>query len=118
MVLDGASTVGVVEDESLCIHVQSTDVYIKTGGQGKPTLVHCTKKGILSVCLITEGRTIRMNIPVRIVPGFGVNILPERFFLQRRFHVDKHYDTVNVLSPDRKLVLTGKALHYDPKSWL
>ena len=96
MVLDGVTTVGVVEAESLCTNVQGTDLYIKTGGQGKPTLVHCTKTGILPVCLSVQGRTVRMNI----VPGFGVNILPECFFLQKRFRVDKQYDTVTVTSPD------------------
>ena len=87
MVLAGASTVGVVEDESLCTNVQRTDLHIKTGGQGKPTLVHCTKTGILPVCLSVQGCTVRMNIPVRIVPGFGVNIFPECFFLQKHFRV-------------------------------
>ena len=114
MVLDGASTVGVVENESLCTSVQRADLHIKTGGQGKPTLVHCTKTGILPVCLSVQGRTVRVNIPVRIVPGFGVNILPECFFLQKRFRVDKQYDTVTVTSPDNKLVLEGKALHHNP----
>ena len=39
MVLGGASTVGVVEDESLRTNVQGpgADLHIKTGGQGKPT---------------------------------------------------------------------------------
>ena len=55
-----------------------------------------------------------MNIPVRIVPGFGVNILPECFF----FRVDKQYDTVTVTSPDDKIVLECKALHHNPGSWL
>ena len=59
-----------------------------------------------------------MNIPVRIVPGFGVNILPECFFLQKHFRVDKQYDTVTVTSPDNKVVLEGKALHHNPGSWL
>ena len=47
-----------------------------------------------------------------------MNILPECFFLQKRFRVNKQYDTVTVTSPDNKLVLEGKALHYNPGSWL
>ena len=43
MVLDGASTVGVVEDESLCTNVQEADLHIKTGawpGQADPGALH------------------------------------------------------------------------------
>ena len=80
--------------------------------------MHCTKTGILPVCLSVQGRTVRMNIPVRIVPGFGGSILPECFFLQKHFRVDKQYDTVTVNSPDDNIVLAGKALHYNPGSWL
>ena len=58
-----------------------------------------------------------MNIPVRIVPGFGVNILLECFFLQNK-NAFEQYDTVTVTSPDNKLVLEGKALHHNPGSWL
>ena len=118
MVLDGASTVGIVEDESLCIQVQPADLHIRTGGQGKPTLVHCTKVGILPAVLVTDGRKIRMAIPVRIVPGFGVNILPECFFLQRGFSVNKQSTTVTVSTACGKAILRGKALHYKPNSCL
>ena len=116
-VLDGASTCGVVEDERLCTDVCAADIFIKTGGQGKPNLVHCRKVGTLTLQQVVEGRTVVLKLKVRIVPGFGVNILPESYFLKKNFSVNKTGDTVRVLSPDNKLVLTGSACKHDT-SWL
>ena len=118
VVLDGASTVGVVEDERWCVGVKAASIYVKTGGQGKPTIIHCTKIGLLPISMVVEGRTVQINVPVRIIPGFGCNIIPECFFLKKRFDVNKSYDTVFITDPTGKLVMQGKALHYDPGSWL
>ena len=52
VVLDGSSTVGVVEDESRCVDVKSANIYVKTGGQGKPNIIHYTKIGILPIRII------------------------------------------------------------------
>ena len=116
-VLDGASTCGVVEDESLCTNVRDADIYIKTGGQGKPNLVHCRKVGDLTVKQVVDGRTVVLKLTVRIVPGFGVNILPESYFLKKNFSVNKTGNTVRIQTPDNKLVLTGSAQRHDA-SWL
>jgi histone deacetylase 1/2 len=118
VVLDGASTVGVVEDERWCVSVKTANIYVKTGGQGKPTIIHCTKIGLLPISMVVEGRSVQINVPVRIIPGFGCNIIPECFFLKKRFDVSKSYDTVSITDPTGKLVMQGKALHYDPGSWL
>ena len=118
VVLDGASTVGVVEDERHCVDVKSANIYVKTGGQGKPNIIHCTKIGILPIRMVADGRIIHINIPVRIIPGFGCNIIPECFFLKKHFDVNKRHDTVTITDPNAKLVMQGKALHYDPGSWL
>ena len=115
MVIDGAATVGVVQDERHCIDIKPCDVYIKTGGKGKPTLVHCTKTGVLKASTKIDGKTIELRVPVRIVPGFGVDILPECFFLQKRFAVNKLHTKLEVWTPkpNSVLVLTGDALKYE-----
>jgi hypothetical protein len=52
-----------------------------------------------------------------IIPGFGVDILPECFFLKKNFTVNKTGRQAQVLTPDGKLVLRGKAMKHN-SSWL
>ena len=89
MVLDGASTVAVVQDESKCIDIEDVNKYIKTGGQGKPTLVHCKRQGVLPIDMIVDGKRLQVRLPARIIPGFGVDVLPECFFLKKNFSINK-----------------------------
>jgi hypothetical protein len=118
LVLDGASTIGVVEDETLCVDIQDVNLFVKVGGNGKPHLVVCKKIGILPIDTTTDGRRIRVNLPVRIIPGFGVNIIPECHFLQHiGYSVNKTGNHVEIMAPDGKAVLRGEALKYD-SSWL
>jgi hypothetical protein len=119
MVLDGASTVGVVQNEQVCIDVRPANRYVKTGGKDKPTLIHCTKEGILPVDMTVAGRHVEMKVPVLIIPGFGCNILPECLFLKKNFDVIKSGPKVKILSPgpEKRLVLQGDALKHDG-SWL
>lgn len=117
MAVDGASTCGVVESDTGCRDVRPADVWIKTGGNGKPNFVHCTKIGKLPLDTIVDGRRVEMQVPVRIVPGFGCNILPECFFLRKGFAVNKLDRKLEVLTPDKKTVLRAEATKFD-KSWL
>ena len=119
MVLDGASTVGVVQDESVCIDVRPANRYVKTGGKDKPTLIHCTKEGVLPIDMTVAGRHVEMQVPVLIIPGFGCNILPECLFLKKNFDVIKSGPKMKILSPgpEKRLVLQGDALKHDG-SWL
>jgi hypothetical protein len=117
MVLDGASTVGVVEDEKHCVEVSDVDLFIKVGGEGKPNFLRCKRTGILPIDTMVDGKRVRMRVPVRVIPGFGCNILPECFFLKKGFEVKKEGSKMAVLTPDKKTVLRGEALKYD-KSWL
>jgi hypothetical protein len=117
MVLDGASTVGVVEDEKFCEQVTDVDLYVKVGGEGKPNFLRCKRTGILPIDTMVDGKRVQMRVPVRIIPGFGCNILPECFFLKKGFAVKKEGAKVVVLTPDKKVVLRGDALKHD-NSWL
>ena len=89
MVLDGAATTAVVQDEAACVDVSSCDTYIKVGGDGEPTYIKCKRQGTLVINQIVDGHTIHHRIPARIVPGFGIDILPECYFLRRDFTVNK-----------------------------
>ena len=93
------------------------DLYIKVGGDGKPNFLRCKRSGILPIDTIVDGKRVQMRVPVRIIPGFGCNILPECFFLKKGFEVKKKGAKMTVLTPDKKTVLRGEALKYD-KSWL
>jgi hypothetical protein len=117
MVLDGASTVGVVEDENYCVEVTDVDLLIKVGGEGKPNFLRCKRTGFLPIDTMVDGKRVKMRVPVRIMPGFGCNILPECFFLKKGFAVKKEGAKMVVLTPDKKVVLRGEALKHDD-SWL
>jgi hypothetical protein len=117
MVLDGASTVGVVEDEKNCVQVTDVDLFIKVGGEGKPNFLRCKRTGFLPIDTMVDGKRVQMRVPVRIIPGFGCNILPECFFLKKGFEVKKEGAKMVVLTPDKKVVLRGEALKHD-NSWL
>ena len=120
VVLDGAATLGVIQDERHCVDIRPCDVHIRVGGKGKPTLVHCTKTGVLKASTKVDGKVIELSVPVRIVvPGFGVDILPECFFLKKKFAVNKLHTKLEVLTPKPYSVpvLRGDALKYD-NSWL
>ncbi len=118
MVLDGASTIGVVQDESICHDVQDCDIYVKVGGNDKPHMVHCKRIGKLRTDTTTDGRRVQTELPVRIIPGFGVNIYPECHFLKRPgYSVNKTGSQVAVTTGDGKVVMRGEALKYD-SSWL
>ena len=113
MVLDGASTTGVVQDPAYCVDIKTVDKYIKTGGQGKPNLVRCTQEGSLPVDMLVDKRRVQMLIPgFKIVPGFGVNILPECIFLKKGFEVKKKGALCQVLTPNGKLILTADWLFF------
>ena len=117
MVLDGGSTVGVVQSEEYCINVRDVNLLIKVGGEGKPNYVTCKRAGILPITSDVDGRRISMKLDVRIIPGFGVNIIPECFFLMKKFAVNKLGTKMEILTPDNKTVLRGDALKHD-SSWL
>jgi hypothetical protein len=52
-----------------------------------------------------------MDIPVRIIPGFGADILPESVFLKKGCAVNKWGPSV-IQTPDGKTVMNGKVLHF------
>jgi len=117
MVLDGASTVAVVQDESKCIDIEDVNKYIKTGGQGKPTLVHCKRQGVLPIDMIVDGKRLQVRLPARIIPGFGVDVLPECFFLKKNFSINKKGPSCEILTPKGETALRASALRHDD-SWL
>ena len=117
MCIDGASTCGVVESEAGCVNVHDTDIWIQTGGEDKPNYVHCSRTGTLPLDNIVDGRRVQMSVPVRIVPGFGTNILPEHYFLKKGFAVNKLGHQLEVLTPDKKAVMRAVSHKYDPRPY-
>ena len=117
MVLDGASTVGIIQDESLCTNVTDVDTHIKTGGEGKPTLVHCKRQGFLPIDNTVDGRRVQMLLPVKIIPGFGVDVIPECFFLKKGYGINKLGPKAEIRTPNGMVVLRANALCHD-NSWL
>jgi hypothetical protein len=54
------------------------DLFIKVGGEGKPNFLRCKRTGILPIDTMVDGKRVQMRVPVRVIPGFGCNILPDR----------------------------------------
>ena len=117
MVVDGPSTVGVVEDEKYCVEVTNVDLFVKVGGEGKPSFLRCRRTGFLPIDTMVDGERVQMRVPVQMIAGFGCNMLPECFFLKKGFAVKKEGVKMVVLTPDKKAVLRGEALKYD-NTWL
>ena len=119
MILDGGSTIGVVEDESLCTNVKVVDKYLSVGGDGKPNVIRVRKEGLLTIEQTNISKVSKISLVVRIIPGFGCNILPECYFLKKGMSVNKVGDKVLIRVPklQHKVLLTGDANKYD-KSWL
>ena len=79
LVLDGASTTGIVQDGRHCTNIKEVDVRVKVSGSGKPTILQCRKEGTLTCVQEVDGRRCEFSIRVRTIPGFGCDILRECF---------------------------------------
>ena len=77
LLLDGGSTVFIIQDESKCHDVKDADTYVTVGG-GR---VRCRKIGMFSYEQTINGKSVRKTAPAKIVPNFGVDILPEGLYL-------------------------------------
>jgi len=113
MCLDGASNCAVLQSEAGCIDVRDADITIRTGGRGAPTLVQCRKVGVLPLRYAVDGRLKQLSVPVRIIPGFGVNLLPERYFLQQGHAINKTANEGVVLDQNERVVLRAFANKFD-----
>jgi hypothetical protein len=116
-VLDGASTVAVVQDPAICYNIRPASLNLKVGGQGKPTLVHCKQVGMFRAFSVVDDKKFQLEIEVRIIPGFGVNILPECYFLQNGYSINKNGCAATVVAPSGGVVLRAQAQRHD-RSWL
>jgi hypothetical protein len=66
----------------------------------------------------TDGHRAKLNLPVRIIPGFGVCIFPECYFLKLPgYSVNKTGSHVAGAISDGKVILQGEALKYETP-WL
>ena len=116
--MDSGAAVGVDEDEAQCIDVETVNTTVKVGGDGKPSYVQVRKKGILPINQLVEGKEVRLNLPVFIVPGFGISVFPLSFLLKRKMRISMEATNMTVLAPNDGVLMQAKALHYDRDSWL
>ena len=92
---------------------------VKVGGNGKPNFVQVRKKGLLPINQVVDGVQVRFDLPVFIIPGFGISIFPLSFLLKRE--IKTCFDgtsTMTAVGRDGQIKLQAKALHYDRESWL
>lgn len=100
MLVDGASTCIIVQDERLCTDIRPANIDITVGGDtDKPPTVKCSKVGRFTFNTVAEGRAVTNWGVARICPSFGCDILPECFYLKRKFSVNKTYTTLEVRTP-------------------
>ena len=117
MVIDGASTTGVVEDKGYCVQVRPCNKRIKVGGDGSPTFLTCLHEGLLPIKYYIGDQAHQEMVPVKIMPGFGCNILPESHFLKKGMSVNKLETTMVIKTRDGDTVLTAEAKKFQD-SWL
>ena len=118
MAMDSAATVGVVEDEAQCVHVELVNTTVKVGGDGAPTYVQVRKRGILPIDQLVNGIEVKLNLPVFIIPGFGISVFPFSFLLKRNMRIGIARTTMTVTTPTGGVLMQAKALHHDKESWL
>jgi hypothetical protein len=116
--MDSAATVGVVEDGVGCIDIVPFNSTVKVGGDGKPNFVQVRKRGLLPINQMVDGVQVRFNLPVFIIPGFGISIFPLSFLLKRKIKTIFDETTMTAVGRDGRVKLQAKALHYDRDSWL
>ena len=117
MTLDGASNVWIVTDYRHCHNVRRCTRSVQVGGDSGPTHVPCNWEGELHFSKTISGKTTRISVSVRIMPGFGANIMPECFYLSRNFSISKVATAVTITAPNGDIALTGDALKHD-NSWM
>ena len=117
MVIDGASTTGVVEDKGYCVQVRPCNKRIKVGGDGSPTFLTCLHEGLLPIKYYIGDQAHQKMVPVKIMPGFGCNILPESHFLKKGMSVNKLETTMVIKTRDGDTVFTAEAKKFED-NWL
>jgi hypothetical protein len=118
MAMDSGATVGVVEDAAHCIDIQQINSAVKVGGQGRPTFVQVRRRGILPISQVLDGVEVKINLPVFIIPGFGISVFPLSFLLKRDMIITFASTTMEAKGPNGKVALRARALHHVKDSWL
>ena len=105
---DSGATCGITTDARDCHHIQPCDITIKVGGGS----VHCTQQGTMTAWhQLPNGKVARVDVPMRIVPGFGCKIMPDSFFQKRGCTVRKTGSDMTFRAPDG--VIVGYAARTD-----
>ena len=105
LLLDGASTCAVVQNEAHCTNVVKTTTRIKVG-QG---VVNCHKTGDFTFSYFVDGLKNTTTIPARIVPDFGCNIIPESFYLKKNIDINKSGNKCTLITRENRVVLRAVA---------
>ena len=112
--LDGGSNCIVITDASQCFDIKPANILIKVGGG---TLT-CKQVGKTWQTFETKDgeRTVLLK-KARIMPRFGVNVMPEVFFLKKRCSIVKNLEHLDVTDYKGAAVLranycTASGLHF------
>ena len=117
MILDGASTCVILQEEKYCYDLRDTNRKIRVGGKNGKNVLAASKIGTFPFSQRNDGRTSTCSTPALVVPGFGCNILPECLFLKRGLHINKTGTEALVVTNAGDTFLRADALKVD-KSWL
>jgi hypothetical protein len=118
VLVDGSSTCVVLQDQKYCANVRPANINIKVGKEGgKSGIVKYGMVGDFSYRTRANGVTYTKTVLARIVPGFGVNIIPECLYLEDGCSVVKNGARMAIYNTDKKQVLTANAKKYDD-TWL
>ena len=115
--LDGGSNCCVITDPSTCFDIEPADIDIKVGGGN----VKCRQVGKTRMVVpLPDGTTHTiLKFDVRIMPKFGVNVMPESHFLKRGCRIIKELEYADILLDHgrgpavlRATPRAGTELHY------
>ena len=105
MLIDGAATCTIIQDASKVSNLRSANINIQVGGG----VVNCNQVGDYHYYQAQDEGYVLNKTLARVVPGFGVDILPEAIYLAAGCSVNKLGANLTAKQAGKQL-LTGHKL--------
>jgi hypothetical protein len=118
VMVDGGSTCAVLQEAKHCAGLRSVDISIKVGrNKGTSGIVKSSLVGDFSFTTGIDNHLTTRTILARIVPGFGINILPESLYLKQGFNTVKLDTEMTIYDNNNQPALRAHANTHD-ETWL
>ena len=104
MLIDGAATCTIIQDASKVSNLRSANINIQVGGG----VVNCSKVGDYYYYQAQDDGYVLNKTLARVMPGFGVDILPEAEYLAANCKVIKYGATLTAELAGKPLLVGRK----------